>query len=214
VAVDLRGHGQSDAPRQEYTIEGFADDLAWVCARLELENPVVVGHSLAGRICLALAASYPHLPLAVVAMDATIVPPLDRLEMMRPWIESLQTPAYREELRRFFSGFFLPTDDPERKARILAQVLSTPQHVVASAWENCYFAYDTAAAACRVPLLYIDAGTPNTDLYRFGELCPNLVTGKTVGSGHFLQLEVPDQVNAMIERFLEVALGDRNVAGS
>ena len=62
VAVDLRGHGQSDAPHQEYTIEGFADDLAWVCARLGLENPVVVGHSLGGEICLALAASYPDLP--------------------------------------------------------------------------------------------------------------------------------------------------------
>ena len=109
VAVDLRGHGQSDAPQQEYTIEGFADDLAWVCARLGLENPVVVGHSLAGRICLALAASYPDLPVAIVALDSTIVPPQERLEMMRPFIESLRTPAYQEELRRFFSGFFLPT---------------------------------------------------------------------------------------------------------
>ena len=80
VAVDLRGHGQSDAPHQEYTIEGFADDLAWVCARLGLENPVVVGHSLGGRICLGLAASYPDLPVAVVAMDSTIVPPRERLE--------------------------------------------------------------------------------------------------------------------------------------
>jgi pimeloyl-ACP methyl ester carboxylesterase len=112
LAVDLRGHGQSDAPQQEYTIEGFADDLAWVCARLGLENPVVVGHSLGGRICLALAASYPDLPVAVVAMDSTIVPPRERLEMMRPFIESLRTPAYPEELRRFFLGFFLPTDDP------------------------------------------------------------------------------------------------------
>jgi pimeloyl-ACP methyl ester carboxylesterase len=112
VAVDLRGHGQSDAPQQEYTIEGFADDLAWVCARLGLENPVVVGHSLGGRICLALAASYPDLPVAVVAMDSTIVPPRERLEMMRPFVESLRTPAYPEELRRFFLGFFLPTDDP------------------------------------------------------------------------------------------------------
>ena len=91
-----------------------------------------------------------------------------------------------------------------------------PQHVVASAWENGFFVYDSAAAAaaCKVPVLYIDAGTPNTDLSRFGELCPRLVTGKTVGSGHFVQLEVPEQVNAMIERFLAVALRDRNVAGS
>jgi pimeloyl-ACP methyl ester carboxylesterase len=28
--------------------------------------------------------------------------------------------------------------------------------------------------------------------------------GQTVGAGHFIQLEVPDQVNAMIERFLTV----------
>jgi pimeloyl-ACP methyl ester carboxylesterase len=28
----------------------------------------------------------------------------------------------------------------------------------------------------------------------------------TVGAGHFSQLEVPEQVNAMIERFLSVAI--------
>jgi hypothetical protein len=37
---------------------------------------------------------------------------------------------------------------------------------------------------------------------RFRQLCPQLVTAQTIGSGHFHQLEVPDQVNAMIERFL------------
>jgi hypothetical protein len=30
--------------------------------------------------------------------------------------------------------------------------------------------------------------------------------GRTVGAGHFHQLEVPDQVNAMIERFLVLAI--------
>jgi len=28
VSVDQRGHGESDKPVQDYTIEGFADDLA------------------------------------------------------------------------------------------------------------------------------------------------------------------------------------------
>ena len=34
---------------------------------------------------------------------------------------------------------------------------------------------------------------------------PNVMVAQTVGSGHFIQLEVPDQVNAMIERFLAVS---------
>ena len=43
VSVDLRGHGQSDAPQQEYTLDGFADDLAWMCGQLGLDRPVVCG---------------------------------------------------------------------------------------------------------------------------------------------------------------------------
>ncbi len=34
---------------------------------------------------------------------------------------------------------------------------------------------------------------------------PQLMLGRTVGAGHFHQLEVPDQVDAMIDRFLTVA---------
>jgi hypothetical protein len=33
-----------------------------------------------------------------------------------------------------------------------------------------------------------------------------VVTGQTVGAGHFHQLEVPEQITPMIERFLTVAL--------
>jgi pimeloyl-ACP methyl ester carboxylesterase len=33
---------------------------------------------------------------------------------------------------------------------------------------------------------------------------PDLQVGITVGTGHFHQIEAPDQVNAMIERFLSL----------
>src|SRR5437867_11077651 len=36
VSVDLRGHGQSDKPKDTYTIAGFADDVAWLCRELAL----------------------------------------------------------------------------------------------------------------------------------------------------------------------------------
>jgi pimeloyl-ACP methyl ester carboxylesterase len=38
------------------------------------------------------------------------------------------------------------------------------------------------------------------------EIKPDLEVGITVGAGHFHQLEVPEQVNAMLERFLAVSL--------
>jgi hypothetical protein len=41
---------------------------------------------------------------------------------------------------------------------------------------------------------------------RFQRECPALVHGQVVGSGHFVQLEVPEQVNAMIRRFLRIHL--------
>jgi hypothetical protein len=63
-----------------------------------------------------------------------------------------------------------------------------------------------SAAACRVPALLISSGTPLSDLSRFQEFTPQLVTGQTVGAGHSITLLVPEQVNAMIERFLVISL--------
>jgi pimeloyl-ACP methyl ester carboxylesterase len=50
VAVDLRGHGQSDKPHETYTMQLFADDLAFLREELGLERPVVIGHSMGGVV--------------------------------------------------------------------------------------------------------------------------------------------------------------------
>ena len=55
-----------------------------------------------------------------------------------------------------------------------------------------------------MPALYIQAAGDKPELPRFQELCPQVVIGRTVGAGHFNMLEVPDQVNAMLSRFLEL----------
>ncbi|WP_158792842.1 alpha/beta fold hydrolase [Granulicella sp. L60] len=60
ISVDLRGHGESDAPRQDYTMPTFADDLGWLCTELSLRNLVVVGHSMGGNIALELGAYHPR----------------------------------------------------------------------------------------------------------------------------------------------------------
>ena len=64
-----------------------------------------------------------------------------------------------------------------------------------------------AARACTVPVLYIQAAGEKPELARFQELCPQAILGRTVGAGHFNMLEVPDQVNAMLSRFLALNVG-------
>jgi pimeloyl-ACP methyl ester carboxylesterase len=67
-----------------------------------------------------------------------------------------------------------------------------------------------APAAPRIvaPSLYVAADEPHmrSDMTRLRRIMPNMFFGQTVGSGHFCQLEVPNQVNAMIDRFLAIAL--------
>lgn len=204
IALDLPGHGRSDKPHRSYSIGAFADDLAWVLDALALESPVVVGHSMGGAIGLELAAQHPGRLAALVVLDTAVLPSPDTWKGVQPVIQALKSPGYETVARRFFADtFFLPTDDAARKQAIIDAMLSTPQHVLSTAFENI-FSWDSEAAArrCQVPTLYLGSTRPRGDTRRFAELCPTLEVGQVVGAGHFLQLEVPDQVNVMIGRFL------------
>src|SRR5690348_6876673 len=69
IAPDLPGFGRSDAPARDYGIAAFADDIAWLCDELELQRPVLVGHSMGGAVALEVAAARPELPSAIVLLD-------------------------------------------------------------------------------------------------------------------------------------------------
>jgi pimeloyl-ACP methyl ester carboxylesterase len=210
VAVDLRGHGKSDKPHQSYTAQLFAEDLAWMCPQIGLEKPVVIGHSMGGVVALDLAMRYPDLPSVIVMVDAPVVRPADARALLPRFLEQLRGANYREEMRGYVSNvLFIPTDDQERKERIVQEMSSASQHVVVSAFEN-FGDYDPTEVGegLAVPGLYVAANEPQprSDMERFQELFPEVLDGKTVGSGHFCQLEVPEQVNAMIDRFLAITL--------
>ncbi len=211
VAIDLRGHGQSDKPQQSYTMEAFADDVVWLCGQLGLVRPVVIGHSMGSVIAFDLAARYPALFSGIAMLDAAVVPPAGAHAAISHFLGELRSPDYKKVLREYVANvLFIPTDDQRRKERILDDMSSVPRHVMVSAMEGLRD-YDAAAAApggLTVPALYIAANEPQprADMPRLLELCPRLLIGKTVGSGHFCQLEVPEQVNAMIDHFLAIAL--------
>ncbi len=179
---------------------------------LGIEKPVVIGHSLGGMIALDFASAYPERVGAIVLIDSLLLAGGDRTDVVHDLVYRLRGSDPDLALRRYFAGLFAPGDDPGMTAWILDQAVLTPPHVTSSIWEESIRSWndEDALRGCRVPCLYIDAGTPNADLARAGELCPRLMVARTVGSGHFSPLIVPEQVNAMLERFLRVGLG-RNV---
>jgi pimeloyl-ACP methyl ester carboxylesterase len=194
---------RSDAPDGPYDVAAHVDDLAAVCGALGVERPVVVGHSLGGVLTVALAATLPHIARAAAVLDSPVVPPPGREAFMREHFARLHD-DYDAEIRRYFAAFFAPADGRDVEEWVLATILEPPRHAVTATWEHAALDHDTAAcvAALDIPLLYIDAGTPNAMLDRLADLCPHAVVGRTIGAGHFLQLVVPDQVNAMLGRLL------------
>jgi len=75
IALDLRGRGRSrrDGP---FGVDRHGEDIAQVCDELELERPVLVGHSLGAFACLLAAVRMGGRIGGLVLLDAGLVPPL------------------------------------------------------------------------------------------------------------------------------------------
>ena len=204
VSVDLPGHGQSPAP-SEYAVEAFATEVAALARRLGVRRVVAFGHSLGAMVALALSQQAPELVSAIVMVDP---PPLSK-EVWQGFaaqlIPSFQGPDGRNGRRKFVEQMFLSTDDAGRRAQIIETMCAVPNETAISMVE-AMAAFDSVAVLrqCHIPVLVIGSTVPTNSSSFLLEANPAITIGQTVGAGHFHQLEVPEQVNPMIERFLSV----------
>ena len=60
LALDLRGHGDSDNPAGPYTIQTFADDVLGFLDALEIERADYLGQSMGGRTGTMLGIQHPE----------------------------------------------------------------------------------------------------------------------------------------------------------
>lgn len=68
--ISRRGYGESSRPDAGYTAERLAEDLLHVLDALNLQHPVLIGHSIAGEELSFLAAHHPNRVAALVYLDA------------------------------------------------------------------------------------------------------------------------------------------------
>jgi pimeloyl-ACP methyl ester carboxylesterase len=203
--MDLRGHGDSGRPAPRpgaYDMAVLADDVLSVAAAAGFGRPVLVGHSLGALIGLTCAARVRAIR-ALVMVDPA---PITNERAKKFFRESAAAVAADDDgswRRNFVAGMFLPTDTV-RRAAILEQMPAGPPGIAAEIMRVMGEFDDAALAKVTVPVVSIGSAVPANASADLRRLCPAMTIGQTVGAGHFNMLEVPGQVNAMIERFLAV----------
>jgi pimeloyl-ACP methyl ester carboxylesterase len=206
VTVDLRGHGESD-PADSYEVSDFADDVLWVCEALGLDHPVLVGHSLGGMIVTEAAAVSGDRLGAIVALDSPFVATEYFSGAVDHQIAVFGRQDRAEEARGLLEAYLQgPYDDHAARALDFEGMLSVPPEVGVPALRSIAgWPARRSLLKVTVPVLAVHAPAGAlADTAALTAGMPNVFTAQTVGSGHFIQNEVPEQVNAMIDRFLTV----------
>jgi hypothetical protein len=147
------------------------------------------------------------LPHALVAIDPGPVHSTDVANRLYlGFAEQLAGPAGEDVRRAWVVDGVGPTVDDELRKKIIDTMCSVPLPIASAVIEGVAMWNGVAAMVmCNAPLLVLlSRPGGSNDPARLQVLKPDTHFGMTVGAGHFHQLEVPDQVNAMIERFLDV----------
>lgn len=202
VALDLRGHGRSEAPRNgEYSMEAQAEDVGAVADALGLERFALVGHSMGAGVALAYAGAHPervsHLLVADPIGDGTQTPEAE----VRPFLEAIGSPAYAETIEAYWSS--IAGSDGAVLERLLQDLRETPRETVVRGL-HAVMAFDPKPALARFRGPTLAVVTPANDfaysMHRLGAGLPHRVIA---GTGHWLQIERPSEFNRIMEGLLE-----------
>ena len=211
LAVDRRGHGRSDVPDRGYTAAQHAADLEHVLGEVGIEGAVIVGHAGGGPATLAFARAWPELARAIVLVDTFVGP---RASLGRDvngsrsglgvMIDQLDAEHGAVAFEAMYRGFF------SRHAGVAADravddAMKVPLDIARAELASLAISTQAIARSLTQPVLWISVA--QADEARLAKVFRNAQFGRVVGSGHFPQIEVPDQVNAMIDRFLAVQKG-------
>jgi pimeloyl-ACP methyl ester carboxylesterase len=69
IAIDLPGFGKSGSNRNNWTVEEYGKDISEVLTQLDLENVILIGHSMSGNIVVETALNNSERIIGVIGID-------------------------------------------------------------------------------------------------------------------------------------------------
>ncbi len=203
IALDLPGHGASDKPETAYSMSFFAGAVEAVMLDAGVDKAVLVGHSMGTPIIRQFHRHYPGKTLALVSVDGALQNMYSG--MLDPLIAELRKPGYKDLAGKFIASMFTNPGTEALRDATLATTLATPQHVMVGSFEGMRDPEIWKDDPIGVPLLVLNAKseywTPAYVEY-VRKLSPQVDYRVIEGTGHFLMLEKPQELNAAILDFL------------
>ena len=222
IVPDLPGHGESDKPRTDYTPRYFARSMRKLLEAVEVDEAIVIGNSMGGRVALELAARSPD-RVTALALLAPAVPGL-RVRYLLGFMKVIPTEIgvipfpVRERLMRFVLGqLFVDPSVLTESARQAAadefiRIYRVPEarmaffdslrHIVTEPPKPFWARMERVRQPSLVVWGEQDRLLPVRLAPRLAEALPNSELVLLSNIGHAPQFEATDRINRLLEKFL------------
>ena len=204
VAVDLRGHGDSDAPVSGYSVENMADDVMELLQKLDIQSFVLVGHSLSGKVALMLASRQPAALRSLILVSPS--PPVPEPISDADRADMLQTHGQRSAAEKTFTKITAKPVSEIVKEQIITDNLRTAE-AAWKAWLIVGSKEDISGQMQKINVpVSILVGTADRAIPPNVQSIMTLPYLKTAtfdaidAAGHLLPWETPDELAAFIQQ--------------
>lgn len=212
IAYDVRGHGNSDAGTDEFSIGLFAQDLISLMDSLKIETAIICGLSMGGYIALNIIENYPERIDALILCDTTCkADTSEGREKRMKAIESIResgVEAYADgSLKNFFAQESFTTKKEEISS-VRQMMVGTPEKTIVDTLLALSKRKDTCEILpeIKVPVLLLvgqeDIITPPEAAQFMHEKIKNSVLHIIKQAGHISNLENPVMFNEHLSEFI------------
>lgn len=213
ITVDLRGHGESDAPLWRYSMDQFADDVKGLLDHLSIRQAILVGLSMGGYIIFAFWRRYPERVKALVLADTRATPDTEegrakRIAMAQALYKDGPS-AVADLMMPMLLSPASQSGRPDLVQRVRGIITSTQISGILGDLMALHDRPDSAPLLkdIRCPTLIIvgeqDTGTPPSDARLIAEGIKGAQMEIIPGAGHISNMEQPETFNRTIRSFLE-----------
>ena len=202
VALDLRGHGQSSSPTDgDYEMNTLAQDVHAVVEKLGIEKFILVGHSMGGGVAVSYAATYPQRVAGLLLVD----PPGDSTQMpvedVQQYIGAMESDAYLNIIEGYWNHILTGATETTQ-TQVMQDLRNTPKTTVVGA-SKALFNFNPVAALGRYHGPKLSVITPiNETPFGLHKLVPDLPHVMITDTGHWLQMDKPEEFNQILDNFL------------